>query len=81
MRVLITGAAGIIGTVLTKGLKDRYELHGLDRDPMPLMDHTTIGDISDFETVKKASTGQLCGVGGLMSLRQPREQWNDARPR
>ncbi len=27
MRVLITGAAGIIGTVLTKGLRDRYELH------------------------------------------------------
>ena len=51
MRLLITGAAGIIGTVLTKGLKDRHELHGLDVDPMPLLDDATIGDISDFETV------------------------------
>ena len=30
-RVLITGAAGLIGTVLAEGLRDRYELVGLDR--------------------------------------------------
>ena len=28
---MITGAAGVIGTVLREGLASRYELHGLDR--------------------------------------------------
>ena len=35
MRVLITGAAGKVGTTLVKALHDRYELYGLDRAPMP----------------------------------------------
>jgi nucleoside-diphosphate-sugar epimerase len=30
-KVLITGAAGLIGTVLTRGLGDRYEITGVDR--------------------------------------------------
>jgi nucleoside-diphosphate-sugar epimerase len=30
-RLLITGAAGLIGTVLTRGLEDRYVISGLDR--------------------------------------------------
>ena len=30
-RVLITGAAGLIGSVLTRGLEDRYAISGVDR--------------------------------------------------
>ncbi len=77
MRVLITGAAGIIGTVLTKGLKDRYELHGLDRDPMPLMDHATIGDISDFETVYEASRG-MDAIIHLTTAKSEEKDWEGA---
>jgi nucleoside-diphosphate-sugar epimerase len=31
MRVVVTGAAGVIGTVLREGLGSRYEVRGLDR--------------------------------------------------
>ena len=30
MRILITGAAGAIGSTLVKGMKDRYTLRDLD---------------------------------------------------
>jgi nucleoside-diphosphate-sugar epimerase len=30
-RILITGAAGLVGTVLMRGLEDRYDLVGVDR--------------------------------------------------
>ncbi len=74
MRVLITGAAGIIGAVLTKGLRDRYELHGLDMDPMPLLDHSTVGDISDFDTVLKASRG-MDAIIHLTTAKPEEKDW------
>ena len=55
MRVLMTGAAGTIGTILTNGLKDRYELRGLDVREMPLLQDTVIGDIADWDTVNAAT--------------------------
>lgn len=57
MRVLMTGAAGKVGTILVNGLKGRHELHGFDQVPVPLLDHSTVGDIEDFETVLKATRG------------------------
>ena len=77
MRVLITGAAGIIGTVLTKGLRDRHELHGLDVDPMPLMAHATIGDISDFDTVQEAARG-MDAIIHLTTAKREEKDWEGA---
>ena len=57
MRVLITGAAGKVGTTLVKALHDRYELYGLDRAPMPHLARVTVGDVADYELVRKASEG------------------------
>ncbi|MBM3933063.1 MAG: NAD(P)-dependent oxidoreductase [SAR202 cluster bacterium] len=57
MRVLIAGAAGTIGTVLTKGLKDRHHVRGLDLRPMPLLEDTVVGSITDWDTVSKATQG------------------------
>lgn len=57
MRVLITGAAGKVGTTLVKALHDRYELYGLDRAPMPLLARATVGDVADYELVRQASEG------------------------
>ena len=31
MKIIITGAAGVIGTVLTRGLKNLHEVIGIDR--------------------------------------------------
>ena len=56
MKVLITGAAGKIGSVLTRGLADRHELRGLDRVPVDLED-AVLGDVSDFETMLDATRG------------------------
>ncbi len=69
MRVIITGAAGTIGTVLTNGLKDRYQLRGLDMNEMPLLQDTVIGDITDWDTVCRATEDMdavihLTNVGG-----------------
>lgn len=55
MRILITGAAGAIGSTLVKGLRDRYSIRGLDRVPMPDLDDAIVGDITDFETVLTAT--------------------------
>ena len=57
MRVLITGAAGKVGTTLVKALHDRYELYGLDRAPMPHLARATVGDVADYEVVRQASEG------------------------
>ena len=38
MRVLITGAAGAVGSTLVAGLKGRYELRGLDLVDVPGLD-------------------------------------------
>ena len=47
MKILITGAAGAIGSTLVKGLKDKYQLRGLGLIPMPDLDDTITGDIAD----------------------------------
>ncbi|MBI4531184.1 MAG: NAD(P)-dependent oxidoreductase, partial [Candidatus Latescibacteria bacterium] len=70
MRVLITGAAGRVGSTLVKGMKDRHELRGLDRVPMPDLEDAIVGDIADFDTVLKATRDMdavihLANVGSL----------------
>ncbi len=44
MRVLITGAAGSVGSILAKGMKARDEPHGLDRAPTPELGNVIVGD-------------------------------------
>ena len=55
MKILVTGAAGAVGTAVVKGLKNRYSLRGFDRVPMPDIDDTIVGDVTDFEVVLKAT--------------------------
>ena len=57
MRVLITGAAGAIGSVLAAGLKELHEVRGFDTADMPDLDDTFIGDIGDLDLVVAASEG------------------------
>lgn len=74
MRVLITGAAGQIGSTLVKGFGDRHKIRGLDRVPMPNLDDAIIGDISDFETVRKATEG----MDAVIHLTTSGKEWDDA---
>ena len=57
MRVLITGAAGAVGSTLVAGLKGRYELRGLDLVEVPGLDagDVVVGDLSDFDVALEAT--------------------------
>ena len=57
MKILITGAAGAVGTVLIKGLGDRYQLRGFDRVPLPELEDAVVGELTDFEAVVWATQG------------------------
>ena len=57
MKILITGAAGAIGKILVKGLRDRYILRGFDRLPMPDLDDAIVGELTDFAAVARAAQG------------------------
>ena len=55
-KVLVTGAAGVIGTAVLKQLKDKYDLVALDRDEVTGVD-SVIADVSDFDAVREAMVG------------------------
>ena len=57
MKILITGAAGRIGTMLARALRDRHHLRGLDVAPMPEFEDAVVGDQGNFDTVLKALDG------------------------
>ena len=57
MRVLITGAAGSIGSCLARGLVQRHDLRGFDRVAMPELDDAIVGDLADFDAVLAAASG------------------------
>ena len=57
MKILITGAAGAVGTVLIKGLGDRYQLRAFDRLPLPELEDVVVGELTDFEAVARATQG------------------------
>jgi len=54
-RVLVTGAAGTIGTVVREELGGRYDLRCLTRSPAPFADH--VADIADLEAILPAFAG------------------------
>lgn len=55
-KVLITGAAGSIGTVLFQTLGDRYDIKGTDRVPAPGIDSTT-AELTDLEAIRPVFQG------------------------
>ena len=61
MRILITGAAGAVGTVLVNGLRHRYPLRVFDRVPLPDFEDAVVGELTDFRG---------CGHGHTMTWRR-----------
>ena len=73
MKILITGAAGAIGSTLVKGMKDRHSIRGLDLQPMPDLEDTIEGDVSDFDTLLKATEG----MDAVIHLTGNDSQWEE----
>jgi nucleoside-diphosphate-sugar epimerase len=53
--VLITGAGGLVGGILRKSLRDRYELRGLDSHPGRGVD--VVADMTDLAAIEGAFEG------------------------
>jgi uronate dehydrogenase len=59
-KVLITGAAGVVGAALRRHLGDRYAYRLLFHATVPEVatgDEVVVGDVADFESVLEATTG------------------------
>lgn len=56
-RVLITGASGLIGSVLRDALSDTYELSGVDLNPVPGLD-SLVADMTDLDAIAPAFVGK-----------------------
>ncbi|MEZ4530907.1 MAG: NAD-dependent epimerase/dehydratase family protein [Thermomicrobiales bacterium] len=55
MKVVLTGAAGVIGRAVREHLGDRYEFVSITRKPTEFTN--VIGDISDFDAIRPAFDG------------------------
>jgi uronate dehydrogenase len=55
MRILVTGAAGRVGRIVAAGLKERHQIRGFDREPMPDLTDTIIGNVSDLDALLLAT--------------------------
>lgn len=56
-KVLITGAAGRVGSVLVDGLRERYEIRGMDQVDMPGLSDTVVANVSDYDACLRATEG------------------------
>jgi NAD+ dependent glucose-6-phosphate dehydrogenase len=73
-RVLVTGAAGTIGTAVRTHLADRYELSYLTRRPADFPSH--VADVADFEAILPAFEG-IDAVIHLAASSSVAAPWDD----
>jgi nucleoside-diphosphate-sugar epimerase len=65
LTVLVTGSAGRIGRAAVRELQAHgHRVRGFDRVPSPGADVSLVGDLTDFEAVRRA----VAGVGAVVHL-------------
>lgn len=76
-KVLITGAAGVIGTAVRKHLSDRYEFRSLTRRPAGFPSH--VADIANLDAIRPAFEGMdaVVHLAATISVTSP---WEDVLP-
>jgi NAD+ dependent glucose-6-phosphate dehydrogenase len=80
-RVLITGAAGRIGSHLSEALKERYELRVLYNRTVPEkppVDDVYVADVSDYAAIAPALQG-MDAVVHMAADPSPRATWESVR--
>jgi nucleoside-diphosphate-sugar epimerase len=55
-KVLITGASGLLGSLVLRSLSEKYAFSGLSRRPVPGIPHTA-ASIEDLDALRRASAG------------------------
>jgi nucleoside-diphosphate-sugar epimerase len=73
-KVLVTGAAGVIGGAVRQHLADRYELHALTRQPAEFPSH--VADIADLDAIQPAFEG-MDAVVHLAATISVTSAWED----
>jgi nucleoside-diphosphate-sugar epimerase len=53
-KLLITGASGVIGAILTKELADLFEIYGIDQTIAPNAERSFAVDIADYRQIEQA---------------------------
>jgi uronate dehydrogenase len=67
MRILVTGAAGRVGSTVARGLQSRHQVRGHDRVAMPDLSDSVVSDLTDWDAVLRATQGMdaVAHIGGL----------------
>ena len=76
MRILLTGAAGFIGSTLVEGMREQHQIRGFDRVPMPELEDAIVGDLADFEILLEAAKG-VDAVIHLAAAARSKSPWTD----
>ncbi len=76
-RVLVTGAAGTVGTVVRDFLADRYDLRSMTHRPAPFADH--VADITDLAAIEPAFAG-IDAVVHLAASAAVETPWEEILP-
>lgn len=77
-KVLLTGAAGRIGTFIRNGLGDKYELSGTDRIPVEVDGFPCVtADLTDFDAILPAFEGVDTVVHLAAEARHTPDIWWD----
>lgn len=74
--ILITGAAGVVGTVLARGLRETYDLSGVDRKRTRHL-RSSVADTRQFDEIAPLFEGKDAVVD-LAAAASPSLSWDDA---
>ena len=77
MKIMVTGAAGYIGSIVARDLATEHEVVGVDMRPMPNVPDSRVMDLNSYEEIFDA----LDGVEGIAHLAWPMGAYEGFEPR